>query len=293
MILNEQLHKNLYRSYFQGHRIDYDKNKSFYKESYYTTNPLYAWFYAVKDNGKGVVAEYKLRNQVNIFNARSQKDFDKLHSFVIKNNLDFSYDELENLKDKDWNILGSEKRRKQLTDIIFSLGYDGYFNFEFDNKFLEELEETYINPVLPKTSNNPSIGVLNSDIFIKVKDYYSIEDLNELSQIMKYHQQEIENVKKGYRYAKKYFGDKTAYDATIASLENYLTLSKDDIVDILEDLRNEKVKENKADVKKFAKLLLESGRISELNYKRLLNEDNSCSPKDLTKLYYWIYAQKK
>lgn len=293
MMLNEQIHKNLYRSYFQGHRLDYDRDKSFYKENYYTTNPLYAWFYAVKDNEKGVVTEYKLRNQINIFNARSQKDFDRLHSFVIENSLDFSYDELESLKDKDWIILGNEKRRKQLIDIIFNLGYDGYFNFEFNNELKEELEEMYLNPQLPKTDNNPSIGVLNPNIFIKVKNYYSIEDMNGLPQIAMYHQQEIENVKKGYKYAKKYFGDKTAYDATVTSSENYLTLNKDDIIDIIEDLRNEKVKENKIEAKKLAKLLLESGRISELDYKRFLNENNDYPPEDLTKLYYWLYAQKK
>lgn len=301
MLLNEQLYKNLYRSYFQGRRKDYNKNKSLYKLSYYTTNPLYAWYYVSLSPVDGVVTEYKLKNAVNIFNARSKTDFNKLHSYINEHSYPFSYDELEDLKDKDWLYNFSENKRNQLIDIITDLGYDGFFNYEYDKKFKKRLADEYENPEMPETDNNPSIGVINPDIFIKVKDYNSLQEMKELKQFQDYRQIEIEALKRGFLWAKDRFGEDTAYNCTLAQKDMYLTLDEDDILDALEDVRDKK---SESDLK-ILKALIKSGRLPQeelekaKKYKEDIKKDPFSHPPSLTDFKKWLFweyaknAQKK
>ena len=96
MLIQEQFHKNLYRSYFRGYVNRYDKKKAIFKNfSYYTTSPLYALYFA-KNYDNWTVSEYRLKDQVNIFNARSKKDFFALHKYLIDNNEHYFISKIDN-----------------------------------------------------------------------------------------------------------------------------------------------------------------------------------------------------
>ena len=231
MLLYEQLHKNLYRSYFCGHQKDYDKSKAYFKIDFYTTSPVYALFYT---KSSGIVSEYKLKHSVNIFNARCKTDFDKLHKYVNDNHIPISYNDLERLKDDDWSfILNGDKKRQELLNIIFSLGYDGFFNYEYTKSMKSEIECLYDD--IPDTDNNPAIGLLGSNVFIKVKDYNSNDELEQLDEIADYKENEKEKVERNYKYLRYNFGEETAYSGSMAAANKWLTLSVDEVMSIVND----------------------------------------------------------
>lgn len=81
MILTEQEHKNFYRPYYRGMIKNYDRSKADFSKMYYlTTSFVYASFYAKTD---GLVEEYRLKEKINIFNARSEKDYYTLRHYGI------------------------------------------------------------------------------------------------------------------------------------------------------------------------------------------------------------------
>lgn len=243
MILNEQLYKNLYRSYFKGYQSDYDEDKRLFKDFYYfTTSPLYALFYA-KKNDIWILSEYKLKNQINIFNARSKKDYFTLHGFLIKNNMSDKLSFLEKLKDHDWSYtLHGNDNRKDFLDIIKQLGYDGFFNYEFDEKTKKDLSQ-YLKA--PNTDNNPAIGVLNKNIFIKVKDYTSISEALSLTQISDYKKQEIQSLENNFNFIKNAADKDTAFKVCISKANEYLVLSYNEAVALIKELYNKKLDESK------------------------------------------------
>lgn len=236
VILNEQVHKNLYRSYFCGHQDDYDLSKATFKNiSFYTTNPLYALFYA-KKNKHWKVTEYKLKDKVNIFNARSRTDFDKLHKYINENSIPISFDTLEDLKDHDWSYcLGSDEKRNEVLDIIFGLGYDGFFNYEYDKIMKRDIEAMEYDVDIPDTNNNPAIGILSNDVFIKVKDYHSVEELLKFDIVSDFLEDEKKKVKRNYNWLRNKFGKDTAYNGSMAATDKYLVLSVDEAVELVND----------------------------------------------------------
>ena len=168
MILNEQTYKNLNRPYYIGRIKGYDRSKAdFGKFFYLTTDLLYAIFYANKD---GYVEEYRLRNNINIFNARSQKDYNTLRlALLADKDLNVFTKFLDDLKTEDWTfILGNYDKRDRIVDLLIHLGYDGYFNYEYTAKLKKELEKKHIVP--PVFESEPAIGVLNISNFKKVQE---------------------------------------------------------------------------------------------------------------------------
>lgn len=294
MLIQEQFHKNLYRSYFRGYLDGYDKEKAIFKNfSYYTTSPLYALYYAKKYNN-WTVSEYKLKDQVNIFNARSKKDFFALHKYLIDNNEHYFISKIEDLKYRDWSGLFGDEKREELLNIIKHLGYDGFFNFEYDIIFKHMLTEKYNVTYLPVMDSNPAIGVLNSNIFIKINDFHSVEDMKNLEQIKKYKNSELENIKAGFIWAKKCFGKETACVAAVSNAADYFIITKDDILDMIED-----IDEDEKEYEKSLELLKHINRpgIKEaLDFEERLRQNPDMifenPPFDFEKLKYWIYARK-
>ena len=244
MILNEQLYKNLYRPYFRGQRIDYDEKKSnFQNIKFYTINPVYALFYAKKE---GIIYKYRLKNQVNIFNARNRTDFDKLHSFIVNNHTPVSYDTLEKLKTEDWvSVLDGDKNRSLVLDIIKNdLMYDGFFNYEWTQAMKKDLMTKYENDFnlfmkLPVSDKNPSIGIFNKDSFIEV-DSFSYKEFIELEQIKAFKKNEIESLENFFIKIKATFGKDAAYKIITESADNWLVLTADEANKIIDDLYNKK-----------------------------------------------------
>lgn len=188
MILDEQKHKNLYRRYYQGRIKDYDSSKAAFKGwSYLTTQPMYAYFYA-KDGGR--VGEFVLKNGINVFNAKCDTDFYKLKRYAIENDITWlNYDIIERLKTEDWSyVLKGDDKRSEILDILKSLGYDGFFNYEYSDKMQKELSSGLGTEVL--LPNEPAIGVLDKTAFTLVRYYDSLEDLLTLDKAKEYKEQE-------------------------------------------------------------------------------------------------------
>jgi len=244
MLIQEQLHKNLYRSYFRGYVDGYNKKKAIFKNfSYYTTSPLYALYYAKKHNN-WTVSEYKLKDQVNIFNARSKKDFFALHKYLIDNNEHYFINKIEDLKYRDWSGLLGDEKREELLNIIKHLGYDGFFNFEYDKKLKNIITYTYRSDDFPKTDMNPAIGVINDNIFIKVKDYNSLEELLSLDKVVDYREDEIYTLVKTFEMLEKTLGKDLAYKMSLQYVDDFFIISHSEAIEILDKCYHRKIDEN-------------------------------------------------
>lgn len=106
MILNEQNYKNLNRPYYIGRMKDYDRNKALHNNYFYLTTDLkYAILYSKYD---GYVEEYRLKKGINIFNAKSEKDYYTLRKALLKDFVLNTFTKcLDDLKTKDWTyVLG-------------------------------------------------------------------------------------------------------------------------------------------------------------------------------------------
>lgn len=245
MLIQEQLHKNLYRSYFRGYVDGYDKEKAIFKNfSYYTTSPLYALYYAKKYNN-WTVSEYKLKDQVNIFNARSKKDFFALHKYLIDNNEHYFISKIEDLKYRDWSGLLGDEKREELLNIIKRLGYDGFFNFEYDKKLKNIITYIYRSDDFPKTDMNPAIGVINDNIFIKVKDYNSLEELLSLDKVADCREDEISTLVKSFNLFEKTFGKDIAYKMSLQYVNDFIIVSHSEAIETLDKCYHRKIDENK------------------------------------------------
>lgn len=244
MLIQEQLHKNLYRSYFRGYVDGYDKEKAIFKNfSYYTTSPLYALYYAKKYKN-WTVSEYKLKDQVNIFNARSKKDFFALHKYLIDNNEHYFISKIEDLKYRDWSGLLGDEKREELLNIIKHLGYDGFFNFEYDKKLKNIITYIYRSDDFPKTDMNPAIGVINDNIFIKVKDYNSLEELLSLDKVADCREDEISTLVKSFNLFEKTVGKDIAYKMSLQYVNDFIIVSHSEAIKILDKCYHRKIDEN-------------------------------------------------
>ena len=244
MLIQEQLHKNLYRSYFRGYVDGYDKKKAIFKNfSYYTTSPLYALYYAKKYNN-WTVSEYKLKDQVNIFNARSKKDFFALHKYLIDNSEHYFISKIEDLKYRDWSGLLGDEKREELLNIIKHLGYDGFFNFEYDKKLKNIITYIYRSDDFPKTDMNPAIGVINDNIFIKVKDYNSLEELLSLDKVADCREDEISTLVKSFNLFEKTVGRDIAYKMSLQYINDFIIVSHSEAIEILDKCYHQKIDEN-------------------------------------------------
>lgn len=240
--LKEQMHKNLYRSYFRGQRPDYSEELSIFKDvKFYTTRPLYALYYAGKD---GVVSEYRLKSEVNIFNAKSKADIFKLHKYINDNHLNIPYKALEDLKTEDWiSALHGVDRRETILGIIKFLGYDGFFNYEYSKKYVDHLHNREPNEKYyePGTLNNPAIGIFdNKDVFIHIKDYHNPEELFKFDSVLDFKEDEIKNIKSKFRGLRYDKGVDEAYKEMKSTLNDYLTVSQYEVLNILDELYNER-----------------------------------------------------
>lgn len=244
MLIQEQFHKNLYRSYFRGYVNGYDKKKAIFKNfSYYTTSPLYALYYA-KKHDNWTVSEYRLKDQVNIFNARSKKDFFALHKYLIDKNEHYFISKIEDLKYRDWSGLLGDEKREELLNIIKHLGYDGFFNFEYDKKLKNIITYVYRSDDFSKTDMNPAIGVINNNIFIKVKDYNSLEELLSLDKVVDYREDETYTLIKTFEMLEKTNGKDVAYKISLQYVNNYFIVSRSEAIEILDKCYHRKIDEN-------------------------------------------------
>ena len=167
MILTEQYLKAHKQIYYHSQASWFLEEERIYKDVFYITTYLpYAITYT---NRRGKVFSYTLRQNANIFNAKSSKDFESI-SNVLKDTELSQY--LDRLSTDDWvfeDDFFAQDTKKKLINIIKGLGYDGFFNYEISKSFLEHMKKlkTPINEVM---LNNPSIGIFNKDILLPIDE---------------------------------------------------------------------------------------------------------------------------
>lgn len=257
MKLIEQKYKNLNRRYFRGHRDDWSEKNAVFNEMYYTTSLEYAFFYAIKHKN-GTITEYRLNKDADIFNLKSKKDYFTLLKYIKENDNDLQIAErgLDALKKEDWLFFFRDyDRRNELLGIIKSLGYDGYFNYEFDTEYVEDAFEYDLTDI-PLSPNNPSIGAFNNNIFKKIRTW-TLDEVRSSEIFEKFRQKEIYLIRKHYKEGLKSqlrrnnsVNKEDTYIDCLNYINYLLFLSEDDFYKMLDELDKEWTKDKIAELSK-------------------------------------------
>lgn len=257
MKLIEQKYKNLNRRYFRGHRDDWSEKNAVFNEMYYTTSLEYAFFYAIKHKN-GTITEYRLNKDADIFNLKSKKDYFTLLKYIKENDNDLQIAErgLDALKKEDWLFFFRDyDRRNELLGIIKSLGYDGYFNYEFDTEYVEDAFEYDLTDI-PLSPNNPSIGAFNNNIFKKIRTW-TLDEVRNSEIFEKFRQKEIYLIRKHYKEGLKSqlrrnnsVNKEDTYIDCLNYINYLLFLSEDDFYKMLDELDKEWTKDKIAELSK-------------------------------------------
>ncbi len=168
MIITEQWTKG-HRRYYRGERPG---EPQLFKEFYVTTHSSYAFYYAKK---YGKITEYRLKENANIFNMKCKTDEGNLRKYIEdpKNNVPYFWIGLiSDLKDNDWSgKLGGDSGRQDFINIIKDLGYDGYFNYEYDEVLINHLWEAEYFDVNFAHKSQPGIAFFNRDALVEVESW--------------------------------------------------------------------------------------------------------------------------
>ena len=169
MVLNEQILKKQ-KLYFHGSKQEtLDKASSHYDWFFITVDITNAILYCKQTEDEiKYIHTFKLKKPLNIFNAKSKIDYERLRRALLKEGkLDFVNNEMFLIRDNDWSQMGlaSGMTREDLVSAIESLGYDGFFNFEWDK------DKGHSNEQFSK----PSIGIFG-DIKDKL-EYLGVQPL--------------------------------------------------------------------------------------------------------------------
>lgn len=185
MILTEQQYKNLNRKYFHGSKTGkLEKTGNTYDFLFLTTDFVYSAFYACDvDALEGRVFEFRLNEDLNIFNSRSQQDVLKMRAYIRKNKPEMDNDWYwEGLQDEDWTFLFEDTQyRRKTIEAIFNCGFDGFFDYEWSDDFKKsDQRDTEKGELLGKS---PSVAIFNIDKIKKVaeykyEDYFQFESFN-------------------------------------------------------------------------------------------------------------------
>ena len=175
IILEEQISKAYKRTYYHGQSSWFLEEERIHKDVFYLTTYLpYAITYACD---YGSVFSYKLKKDTNIFNAKSKRDFDIISEAIKDNDELLGY--LDRLATDDWifeDDFFDQKIKTKFINIIKSLGYDGFFNYEVSPSFIKRMKKLKMS-VMEVMINNPSIGIFNKDILLPIEtlDYKYFE----------------------------------------------------------------------------------------------------------------------
>ena len=247
MIFNEQILKNKNRIFYHGSKnAELNIENANYDWFFVTTDINTAIMYCEKKEEINYVHTFHLDKPINVFNARSDLDFAKLRKALIRrgkidfvNNSDYMYQ----LKYKDWLFLDETYlSRYEIVDIIQSLGYDGFFNSEWN---LDYQNGKHFN-----LSDVPSIGLFNIDCLkpLKVLSFEEIKANTKYDELKKKSKEKIANdIKEVVEYCtcfKNKYGklpsDKSIEDhaRSLIGFNYYTTLTDKEINEIIEDIKN-------------------------------------------------------
>lgn len=183
MILTEQQYENLNRRYFHGAKSGrVVKEDALFDYFYLSTDFLYAATYAcISGREKSRVFEFRLKEGLNIFNARSKKDVMNLRVGIKKAKIKFFEKWYEQgLQNEDWAFLLRNGNKKDRTvQVIKELGYDGFFNYEWTEK-----SKTHQGILVKNVKDKPAIGIFDIEKLKQVavynyNDYFEFESFSD------------------------------------------------------------------------------------------------------------------
>lgn len=228
MILTEQQYKNLNRRYFHGSQNGRLNPKESRQNFLYLSNSfVYSSMYACQiDPLQGKVFEFRLKEGLNIFNAKCKSDLLKLKLYTRKNNIDW-----EKLEKEDWSLL---KSKGSIIELIRGLGFDGFFDWEWtDNlrKYREEVEGELKSQFL---DTSPSVGIFDVEKLKQVQ-IYQYSDYFEFGDFVKIYKDEKQTLK---NYAGTlYVNGKDLYPAILFyAQDHFLFLTEKDLEETLNDI---------------------------------------------------------
>lgn len=254
MTLTEQQYKNLNRRYFHGSQNGKLNPKERRQDFLYLSNSfVYSSMYACQiDPLRGKVFEFRLKEGLNIFNAKCKSDLLRLKLYARKNNIDW-----EKLEKEDWSLL---KSKNSIIELIRKLGFDGFFDWEWtDNlrNYRKEVERELKGQFL---DNSPAVGIFDVEKLKQVQTY-QYSDYFEFDDFVKIYNAEKQTLK---NYAGTlYVNEKDLYPAilyyaqdhflfltekdleeTLNSMSSYVKSTKFEIMDILDECLKFSVSKN-------------------------------------------------
>lgn len=243
MILTEQQYENLNRKYFHGAKSGrIVKEDALFDYFYLSTDFLYAATYAClsgRENSK--VFEFRLKEGLNIFNARSKADIMNLRVGIKKANIRFFEKWYEQgLQNEDWTFLLRNGNKKDRTiQVIKELGYDGFFNYEWTEK-----SKTFQGIQVKNVKDKPSVGIFDIEKLRQVA-VYSYEDYFEFKSFADEFDAEIIELK---NYVEALKRNKPNYDiksfAFAYAKERTPFLLQKDVEDVLKDSKLKESEKN-------------------------------------------------
>lgn len=176
MKLTEQLYRKLNKEYYHGTLKGLNKAASEYDWFFITTNYEYALSYAICNDELGEIYSFRLKKEINIFNANCKSDIRAIEDKIRRDKLYKYIPILDKLKKEDWSlVLNGDQNRDTFVQILKELGYDGFFNFEYTESDLK----------FSNLNNIPSIGIFDiSSLCLidrqkgdKIKDDFKYKDI--------------------------------------------------------------------------------------------------------------------
>lgn len=174
MILKEQFLKNKGRILWRGSKYK-EWKPGLFCCPYVFTQVLYALNFS-KDFDKPIVenakylSQFVIKKPLNLFNARSQKDYRMLEDFFRKNKMQDWLGALSLLADNDWLDVFEIEEREYLIEILKELGFEGFVNIEGNSgKILHNAFYTLNASVKNDLYGFDGIGVFDFNNLIEVK----------------------------------------------------------------------------------------------------------------------------
>lgn len=228
MTLTEQQYKNLNRRYFHGSQNGRLNPKEGRQDFLYLSNSfVYSSMYACQiDPLRGKVFEFRLKEGLNIFNAKCKSDLLRLKLYARKNNIDW-----EKLEKEDWSLL---KSKSSIIELIRKLDFDGFFDWEWtDNlrNYRKEVERELKGQFL---DNSPAVGIFDVEKLKQVQTY-QYSDYFEFDDFVKIYNVEKQTLK---NYAGTlYVNEKDLYPAILYyAQDHFVFLTEKDLEEVLNSM---------------------------------------------------------
>lgn len=197
---DEQIYKKKSKIYWHGSRYpEYDPDYAYWNMFYVTQDLKYALEFS-RNNPRdkwGYLYQCHIIDNLDIFNAKDSMDRVKLKRWLVSmEHMSEKYVDsvLDVLARKDWLTTLKPGMRDKFLNIIRTIGYDGFFNFE-ESEF-------------SGADDNPSIGVFNPEL-IQIDQVYSGDEIEDIIQKFPKYKKEQE------RQIEEYLKGNTLWDTSL------------------------------------------------------------------------------